>query len=151
MALRSWVPAPKPFAELQREIDRVFNTVFGAHFGSPGRMRIGYVYPPMNVRETADEYIVECEAPGLEMDDLEVYVTGDQLTVSGRRASAIPEDGVTLHRHERESGKFSRAVTLPGPVDSAKTVASLADGVLTVRIPKAEETKPKRINVKVEA
>ena len=112
---------------------------------------MGYVYPPMNVRETPDYYVVSCEAPGLEMEDLEVYVTGDELTVSGRRASAVPEEGVTLHRRERETGDFSRAITLPGPVESARTEATLAEGVLTVRIPKSEEAKPKRITVQVDA
>ena len=148
--IRGWVPAAGPFGELQREMNRVFDAVFGKQLGSPGRIRAGYVYPPMNVWETPDHYIVACEVPGLDMSDLEVYVAGDRLTVSGNRASAVPEEGVTLHRRERDAGHFSRAVTLPGPVDSSKTQAALADGVLTVRIPKAEEAKPKRIAVHLE-
>ncbi|MBM4018745.1 MAG: Hsp20/alpha crystallin family protein [Planctomycetes bacterium] len=148
--IRGWVPAPGPFGELQREVNRVFDAVFGKQLGAPGRIRAGYVYPPMNIWETGDGYVVACEVPGLEMADLEVYVAGDQLTVSGRRAEAVPEQGVTLHRRERDSGHFSRAITLPGPVDSTKTEATLADGVLTVRIPKAEEAKPKRITVHLE-
>ena len=147
MAMKAWVPAARPFAELQREMNRVFDSVFGRHFRPVGRLRSGYVYPPTNVRETDDAYTVACEVPGLEMADLEVYVTGDQLTVSGTRTNTIPEEGVTLHRHERDTGRFSRAVTLPGPLDSARTEATLADGVLTVRIPKTEEAKPKRVEV----
>ena len=150
MAIKAWVPAPGPFGELQREMNRVFDTVFGKHFGVSNRMRIGYVYPPMNVRETDDEFVVECEVPGLEMDDLEVYVAGDQLTVSGQRKGTVPEDGATLHRHERDTGRFNRAITLPGPVGSAGAQATLADGILTVRMPKTEETKPKRVAVRVE-
>ena len=149
--MKGWVPAAAPFGELQREMNRLFDSVFGKHFGTAGRLRVGYVYPPMNVRETPDHYVVSCEVPGLEMEDLEVYVTGDELTVSGRRASAVPEEGVTLHRRERETGDFSRAITLPGPVESARTEATLAEGVLTVRIPKSEEAKPKRITVQVDA
>jgi HSP20 family protein len=147
MAMKAWVPAARPFAELQREMNRVFDSVFGRHFRPVGRLRSGYVYPPTNVRETDDAYTVACEVPGLEMADLEVYVTGDQLTVSGTRTNTIPEEGVTLHRHERDTGQFSRAVTLPGPLDSARTEATLAEGVLTVRIPKTEEAKPKRVEV----
>ncbi len=147
MAMKAWVPAARPFAELQREMNRVFDSVFGRHFRPVGRLRSGYVYPPTNVRETDDAYTVACEVPGLEMADLEVYVTGDQLTVSGTRTNTIPEEGVTLHRHERDTGRFSRAVTLPGPLDSARTEATLAEGVLTVRIPKTEEAKPKRVEV----
>ena len=150
MAIKAWVPAPGPFGELQREMNRVFDTVFGKHFGVSSSMRIGYVYPPMNVRETDDDFVVECEVPGLEMDDLEVYVAGDLLTVSGQRKGAVPEDGVTLHRHERDTGRFNRAITLPGPVGSGGTQATLADGILTVRMPKTEETKPKRVAVRVE-
>jgi HSP20 family protein len=150
MAIKAWVPAPGPLGELQREMNRVFDAVFGKHFGPLGRMRVGYVYPPMNVRETADHFVVACEVPGLEMDDLEVFVAGDQMTVSGNRPGAIPEEGVVLHRHERDAGRFSRAVTLPGPVESGAAEARLVDGVLTVRIPKTEQTKPKRVEVRVQ-
>jgi len=149
MAIRAWVPAAGPFSQLQREMNRVFDSVFGQHFGPVGRALLGYVYPPVNVRETGDHYLVECEVPGLEMEDLEVYVTGDQLTVSGVRASTIPEENVTLHRRERDAGRFSRGIALPGPVDGSRTAATLADGILTVRIPKTEETKPKRVEIQV--
>jgi len=148
MAIRAWVPSAEPFGQLQREMNRLFDSVFGRHFGS-GRLRSAQVYPATNVRETADAYVVTCEVPGLAMDDLEVYVARDQLTLSGERESGIPEEGATLHRRERESGRFSRAITLPGPVQSDATEATLAHGVLTVRIPKAEETKPKRVQVEV--
>jgi HSP20 family protein len=149
--MKGWVPAAGPFGELQREMNRLFDTVFGRHFSTVGRMRVGYVYPPMNAWETSDAYVVSAEVPGLEMEDLEVFVTGDQLTVSGRRSTGIPEEGVTLHRRERDGGEFSRAITLPGPVDSTHTAATLADGVLMIRIPKAEEAKPKRIAVQAPA
>jgi len=85
-------------------MNRVFDSVFGRHFQPVGRIRSGYVYPPTNVRETDDAYTVQCEVPGLEMADLEVYVTGDQLTVSGSRTSTVPEEEVTLHRRERDAG-----------------------------------------------
>jgi len=149
MAMRAWVPGGR-LAELQREMNRVFDSVFGKQLGLPGRWRIGYVYPPMNVRDTADHYLVECEVPGLEMDDAEVFVAGDQLTVSGTRRTAVPEDGVTLHRREREGGKFSRAITLPGPVDGGKTEARLVDGILTITIAKTEASKPKRVEIRTE-
>ena len=149
MAMKAWVPAAGPFSQLQREMNRVFDSVFGQYFGPAGRIRSGYVYPSVNVRETDEAYLVACEVPGQEMDDLEVYVTGDQLTLSGSRQGTIPEEGVTLHRRERDTGRFSRAITLPGPVDSAKTQATLADGVLTVRLAKTEETRPRRVQVQV--
>ncbi|HUU11624.1 MAG TPA: Hsp20/alpha crystallin family protein [Phycisphaerae bacterium] len=149
MAMKAWVPSAGPFSQLQREMNRVFDSVFGQYFGPAGRIRSGYVYPSVNVRETDEAYLVACEVPGQEMDDLEVYVTGNQLTLSGSRQGTIPEEGVTLHRRERDTGRFSRAITLPGPVDSAKTQATLADGVLTVRLARTEETRPRRVQVRV--
>jgi len=149
MAIRAWVPSAEPFAQLQREMNRLFDSVFGRHFGG-GRLQSAHVYPPTNVRETPAAYVVTCEVPGLAMDDLEVYVAREQLTLSGKREDGIPPEGATLHRRERESGRFSRAITLPGPVQGDATEATLAHGVLTVRIPKAEEAKPKRVQVEVQ-
>jgi len=149
MALRAWVPSAGPYAQLQREMNRLFDTVFGSHF-SPGGVRAACVYPPTNLRETEEVYVVSCEVPGLEMDDLEVTVKGDQLTVAGSRLSTVPDGGVTLHRRERDSGRFSRAINLPGPVQSDATEATLSSGVLTVRVPKTEESKPKRVQVHVD-
>jgi len=151
MTRRGWVPALEPFARLQREMDHLFESVFGKVYGDAGRLRPGGVYPPMNVRETDGAFVVECEVPGLEMDNLEVYVTGDQLTVSGRRNTGVPEENVTLHRRERDAGPFSRALTLASPVQGDKAEASLTDGILAIRVPKAEAAKPKRIAVKAQA
>ena len=147
MAIFGW-PNLDPmagFRHLSRELERLFG-----RSADDSRRVGGGTYPPLNVLDGQDDILVQCEVPGLDMGDLEVYVAGDQLTVSGNRASAVPEEGVTLHRRERDAGHFSRAVTLPGPVDSSRTQATLADGVLTVRIPKAEEAKPKRIAVHLE-
>ncbi len=148
MAFRAWVPSAEPFAQLQREMNRLFDTVFGKHFRS-GRLRSAYVYPATNVRETDDAYVVTAEVPGMDMDDLEVYVTGEQLTIGGTRNHHLPTEDVTLHRRERDTGRFSRAIPLPGPVQGEATEARLVDGILTVRIPKSEEAKPKRIQVQV--
>jgi HSP20 family protein len=132
-------------------MNRLFDTVFAPSGGTRGRLRAGYVYPPMNVTETDESYVVECEVPGLEMDELEVTVTGDHLAVSGRRPNAVPEDGVCLHRRERDAGAFNRGVALPRKADGTRAEASLRNGILTIRIPKAEESKPKRIEISAES
>jgi HSP20 family protein len=150
MAIKGWVPALGPLAQFQREIDRLFGAVFDRQFGRPGILRAGYVFPPVNLRESDEEYLVRCELPGLEMEDLEVTVTGDHLTVTGERADPTPEEGVTLHRRERDFGRFSRALTLPGPVEGDKCRATLRDGILTIRIPKAAAARPKRVQVRAE-
>jgi hypothetical protein len=88
MALRAWVPAAGPLAELQREVNRLFDTVFGQQFGPLGRLRAGYVYPPMNIWESGEEYFVECEVPGLEMEDL-LYIIRQIASEVASTASAF--------------------------------------------------------------
>ena len=81
------------------------------------------------------------------MEDVEVNVVGDELSVKGQRKPAKGEN-LTYHRQERETGEFSRFLTLPTAVNAEKVEAVLRDGVLTITLPKAEGAKPKRIEVK---
>lgn len=106
------------------------------------------VFPLLNVSSTADTYIVRAELPGIKPGELDITASGDNLTLSGVRK--IPEENqkAKYHRRERESGKFSRALTLPGPMDSNKVEARLKNGILTIMIPKAEEAKPRKIAIK---
>lgn len=105
------------------------------------------VFPLLNVSVTPDHYVVRAELPGIKADQLDITVSGNNLTISGERT--IPEENKTAkyHRRERESGKFNRALTLPGPLDSNKVDAQLKNGILTLVIPKAEEAKPKKISI----
>ena len=84
--------------------------------------------------------------PGLKSEDLELSVVGNELTIKGRRDTAS-EEGTTFHRRERGFGEFVRAIKLPVEVDSAQVSATLVNGVLTVRLPKAEAAKPRKISV----
>ena len=106
------------------------------------------VFPLMNVTEDKDNYYVRAELPGLKADELEISVTGDTLSISGERKLAVENDKAQYHRREREAGKFSRIVSLPDQMDTAKVEAHCADGILTVVLPKAEAVKPKQITVK---
>ena len=106
------------------------------------------VYPPLNLWEDDNNLYVESELPELELTDLEIFVTGDnQLSITGERKQPERENG-TWHRQERGHGKFSRAGELPQYVDSEKVTADLKHGVLTITLPKREEAKPRRIEVK---
>ncbi len=81
MAIRAWVPAAGPFAQLQREMNRVFDSVFGQHFGPVSRTLLGYVYPPVNVRETGDHYLIECDIKEVKPDlNTEFAAVLDSLT-----------------------------------------------------------------------
>ncbi len=105
--------------------------------------------PAMNVWENQTHYFIETELPGFRMDDIEVSVLGDEVTIKGQRTIDAPENGAWLHR-ERGVGRreFSRNFTLPFAVQADKVEASLNDGVLLVSLPKSPEVQPRKIAVK---
>ena len=104
-------------------------------------------FPAVNAWEDADNVYVEAELPGLKLDDIELFVVGDELTVKGERRH-VDEEDVSYHRKERGTGCFSRVFRLPVGVDADKVEAALRDGVLTVTMPKAAEAKPRKVEVK---
>jgi HSP20 family protein len=127
------------------------NRLFDRWGGDGGHSFFGArAYPPMNVWEDGDVTHVEAELPGLDLKDLEIYVTGgNQLTLKGKRQPATAEKGV-WHRQERAFGEFSRTLTLPFPVDADKVEARLENGVLCIKLTKHESARPRKIEVKAE-
>lgn len=132
-----------PLARLQNEMNRLFENFFE---DSPSLRGYAAGYPGVNLWEDGDTAYVECELPGVRMDDLEIYVTGNELTLNGERRIAAPENA-SWHRRERATGRFSRTLTLPWEIDADKVEAKLHDGVLTVSLPKCESCKPKKVKV----
>jgi HSP20 family protein len=118
-------------------------------FGRYGDRRVASsVYPPLNLWEDESNLFVEAELPGFDMNDLEITVTGDnQLSIKGDRKQPEHEGG-TWHRQERGYGTFSRLVELPEHVEAGNVTAEFKHGVLTITLPKKEEVKPRRIEVK---
>jgi HSP20 family protein len=105
-------------------------------------------FPALNSWSDEDHFYVEAEIPGMSLDDLEIYVSeGQMLTIKGRRAE-LRIDGANWLRRERGSGAFERRIQLPGPINQDGIDATLKQGVLTMKLPKAQEIRPKRINVK---
>jgi HSP20 family protein len=102
--------------------------------------------PPVDVEETEDAWIVEAELPGVDKKDVDVQVRDSELTITGE-IKERERKGI-LRRRTRRKGRFEYRVTLPGEADSEGVDASLHDGVLTLRVPKSERTKPRRIDVK---
>jgi len=133
-----------PFTRLQQEMDRLFDEV-GRRLGES--FLVQPVFPAVNVWDSGDTLHVEAELPGVRPDDLEVLTVGNELTIKGRRETFDGQDR-TYHRRELGSGEFTRVITLPCDVDAEKVEAELRDGVLTVRLPKAEEARPRQIQVK---
>jgi len=104
-------------------------------------------FPPVNVWEDHEHVYLEAELPGCEQGELEVLVQGRRLTIQGRRSPPQQDKGV-WHRQERGYGSFSRSLDLPAPVDPDQVDADLRSGVLSVRLAKHAEVRPKRIVVK---
>jgi HSP20 family protein len=104
--------------------------------------------PRTNIAETETEYEVTVDLPGMKPEDLHVEIKGDQLWLSGERKHEQEEKGKTFHRIERRYGRFERVIPLACPTDEAKISAEYKDGVLRVTVPKAEEARPRRIEVK---
>lgn len=135
-----------PMTRLRGDLDRAFQQLAGEMFGSfAGEAP----FPALNLWETDEALLVEAEIPGLRMDDLELYVSGDELTLKGERKPFGADGAKTAyHRRERGTGRFARMVRLPVAVDANAVQATLKNGVLTVTLPKAQEVRPRRIQVK---
>jgi HSP20 family protein len=105
----------------------------------------GLFTPPADVEETDDAYLVDIELPGVRKQDLDIEIAGRRLIVHGDRKEK--QRAGILRRRERTVGRLDHEVTLPGNVEEDGIVANLADGVLTVRVPRPESERPRRIAV----
>jgi HSP20 family protein len=146
MALFRFTPTLDPInalLNLQRDLDRVFDNPLGLDLGLSGRG----VFPAVNVFSDRDGYVVRMEIPGVSPEQINIESHGRTLILSGKRESAAPQGG-SFHRRERNSGQFSRSLQLPADLDLSRAEASYRQGMLTVRIPKKEEAKPRQITVK---
>jgi HSP20 family protein len=128
---------------MRREMDTLFRNLgdFGTESGAG-------VFPLTNVTEDDHNYYVRAELPGMAAEDIDISVTGDSVSISGERKIHEEKKGTRYHRRERDAGKFSRMIGLPGEIDTKKVEASCMDGVLTIIIPKAAAAKPRQITVK---
>lgn len=123
------------------------NRLFGTAAWHPARS-VRRQATPVNVYDSGEEYLVLLEAPGADKEKFDLSLTAQTLVLRGAYPVSCPE-GATIHRNERCSGTFERLVELPGKVDGDKVQASFENGILSVRVAKAEEEKPRRISVQV--
>jgi HSP20 family protein len=134
-----WVP------DLRREIDQLFDQFF-----SPGSLSAaggeGFV-PKLELQESADNYLIRAELPGLGAEDIELNVDNDVLSLRGEKRQGEEKNFRGFHYSERSYGSFTRAIQLPPGVDASKIDASFKNGVLEVKIPKSERAKPQKIAV----
>ena len=122
---------------LQDELDRLFATSQSAWS------------PVLDVHEDKDKFTVHLELPGLKREEISVQLEDGDLVISGERKSETVSDDTEVHRQERFYGKFTRTISLAAGVKADGVKAAYKDGILTVTLPKAEEAKPKQIDVSV--
>ncbi len=130
---------------LQRTLDQVLNASPAFDLGVSGRG----VFPPINVFSDQDAYIVRLEIPGVDPAELHIEGHSRALTFSGQRKAPTSEEG-SFHRRECVRGSFSRSIQIPTESDLSRAEASYKHGLLTIRIPKREGAKPRKIDVKVD-
>lgn len=147
---RVWPSRPTfegPFGDydqLRGEMLRLLDAVAGGTStdGSAG------VFPPMNITQDDDNFYVRAEVPGIKASELSITAVRNRVSVAGKREIQPEQERVSYHRRERAEGSFNRTVTLPTEVDAERVDARYADGILTLTLPKAEETKPRQIAVR---
>jgi HSP20 family protein len=103
--------------------------------------------PRFDVKETKDAYLINADLPGVKDEELDVSLSGNLLTISGKREEEHREEGESYYAMERTHGSFARSFTMPDGVDAESVTADLKQGVLKVRIPKKAEAQPKRIAI----
>ncbi len=126
---------------LQREMNRLFENY-------PNRTRTATGYPAMNIWSSEEGQVVTAEVPGVNPDDIDISVVGETLTLNGVRNREELTENTRFHRQERSFGPFSRTIQLPYQVDANKVEATFKNGVLQIKLPRAEADKPKKIVVK---
>ncbi len=142
LALRR-IPELAPL-ELRREFDRLLGDFFGQPSGLGWDIR---PFPAVNLWEDSERLMVEAEVPGFGMENLEILVQGNELSIKGQRKAAA-DGNLVYHRRERGTGEFVRAFTLPIEVDANRVEATLKDGVLRIVLPKSEAARARKIAVK---
>lgn len=111
----------------------------------PGAGEDWVLAPDFDVKETKDAYVFKADLPGVKEEDVEISLTGQQLTISGKREQEKREEGERYYAYERMHGSFSRSFTLPEGVDAENIHADLKSGVLSLAIPKRPEVQARRI------
>ncbi len=122
---------------------RGFDRLMDALLTSPTMSQRRQSYPPLNLSEDEEAIYIQCEVPGVRMDDLDITLTESTLTIQGE----IKAGEGTYYRQERPFGAFQRVVRIHQDVDRDGIKATLKDGVLEVRLPKAEALKPRKISI----
>lgn len=150
--IRYHAPSSTPWMALDRwsnvrdELNSFFDMPFSSGFNRTDQLFTGWS-PALDLYESRDHFVALVELPGMRKDAIDISLHDGTLTISGERKRETEKNGETAQRTERYVGTFRRSIALPTPVDPAKVTATYQDGILKVTLPKAEEAKPKQIQV----
>ena len=149
MTLIRWNPisSPRELNRVQDEMDRMFERFFDR--GAPRTDLAPVFAPAVDIEETPESYVFRADLPGIKLEDVKVSLMGDTLTIRGERKAQTTEQKGNLHRVERVYGTFERRFELGKAVHGDQVKATYRDGVLEVRVPKAEEARLREIPVQV--
>ncbi len=146
-------PAPTtPLLALRTEMERLFERFFREPWGGwDWPLGLSGVWSPaVDVSENEQEVLVQAEVPGVDPKQIDVNISGNQLTISGEKKETAEKKDKDYYCSEIRCGAFRRMIPLPEGIDAEKVQAQYANGVLTIRIPKTRVAQPKRIEVKVD-
>jgi HSP20 family protein len=148
MSLIRWTPrrSSQSLGSFDSDLNRLFEGFFTP---VPLKQDWASLTPPVDVEETPDAYVFHADLPGVSAKDVKVTVNGDTLTLRGERKREEQKSEGSLFRTERLYGAFERTFTLGTPVSPDQVKAAYRDGVLEIRVPKADEAKPREIEVQV--
>ncbi len=141
-------PSFDRWASLRDEMNSLFELPSMGSFARQTQLFGGWS-PALDLYQNNDNVIAVVELPGMRKDDIDISLHDGMLTIAGER-ERTSDEGENAERTERFSGKFRRSVSLPTRVDAGKVNASYKDGILTITLPKAEEAKPKKVEVTIE-
>jgi HSP20 family protein len=134
------------WSNLRDELNSFFETPFWSGLGRTGQLFTGWS-PALDLYQSGDHFLAVVELPGMRKEDIDISLHDGTLTISGERKRDSDKNGETAQRTERYVGTFRRSISLPTRVDANKVSATYEDGILRVTLPKAEEAKPKQIQV----
>ncbi|AJE04260.1 Hsp20/alpha crystallin family protein [Geobacter pickeringii] len=146
MAIVKYSPF-RDLRNLQEQMNRLLDLAWSREGGE--ELREGAWQPPVDIFEDENSVVIKAELPGIDQKDIEVRIEDNTLTLRGERKHDDEVRKENYHRIERYYGGFQRSFTLPHTVEREKVKATCDRGVLTITLPKREETKPKQINVEV--
>ena len=141
-------PSLNRWANLRDDLDTLLELPFLMGAGRQAQLFNGRT-PALDLYQNNDNVVAVVELPGMRKEDIEISLHDGTLTIGGERKSETDANNENATRTERFTGKFRRSITLPTRVDANKVNATYKDGILTVTLPKAEEAKPKQIQVNV--